>query len=73
MKKEPSLFVFDDGNLYMTVDLAKISLIAKRPGGGGGYWLNAGGQSIPVPQLAGAAIHDAWVAYQGKFNPKTDR
>lgn len=73
MKTEPSLFVFDDGELEMTVDLAKITLMSKRADGT--YWLRMlGGDSLHLQNgVAGAAIRTAWVAYQGKFNPTTDR
>ena len=69
--KNPSLFLFDDGNLQMTVDLSKIALMSKRAEGS--YWLSTGGQSVTVPAVAAVAILEAWTAFQGKFNPKTDR
>lgn len=84
-KHTPSLFIFkttetvedttDDGSgatervtCEMIVDLEKVTLIARRPVGGG-YWLNTGGPSIPVPEAAGAAILNAWIAFRGKFIP----
>lgn len=78
---KPSLFIFatteatDDGEHVtcdMTIDLAMVALVAKRPVGGG-YWLNLGGQSIPMPEAAGVALREALIAYKGKFNPQTDR
>ena len=72
MKTEPSLFVYDDGHIEMTCDLAKVALMAKRDNGS--YWLRmVGGDSLNVPALPGAAIRAAWIAYQGKFNPTTAR
>lgn len=68
--KNPSLFTFHDAktDICMTVDLAKLALVSKRPQGGGCY-VNLGGQSIPTPDNAGEAILGAWVAFQGKFIP----
>lgn len=72
MKTTPSLFVFEDGVLELTVDLEKIALMTKRADGS--YWLRVvGGDSLNVAAAPGAAIRNAWVAYQGKFNPATDR
>lgn len=72
MNTTPTLFVFTNDTLEMTVDLAKIALIAKRENGT--YWLRlTGGESINVAADAGAAIRTAWIAFQGKFNPSTDR
>ncbi len=72
MKTEPSLFVFEDGTTEITVDLAKIALMAKRESGA--YWLRTiGGESLQLPPAPGAAIRKAWIAYQGKFDPAKDR
>jgi hypothetical protein len=74
MKTDTSLFLFEDAasELEITVDLAKIALMAKRAGGR--YWIRmTGGDSLDVPPEPGLAIRTAWIAYQGKFNPTTDR
>lgn len=72
MNTTPTLFVFENGTLEITVDLAKVALMAKRENGT--YWLRfAGGESLNVAPDAGTAIRTAWIAYQGKFNPATDR
>jgi hypothetical protein len=70
MSKLPSLFTFADAEtgISMTIDLAKVALISKRPQGGG-YYVNLGGQSIPCPDNAGETILAAWLAFQGKFVP----
>lgn len=71
MNPTTSLFVFENDNNEITVDLAKIALMVKRADG---YWLRmAGGDSLPVKADAGVAIRTAWIAYQGKFNPATER
>ena len=70
----PSLFVFEDADrgLELTVDLEKVALMAKRASGN--YWLRmVGGDSLDVPEVAGIAIRTAWIAFQGKFSPNTDR
>ncbi len=66
----PSLFTFDhpETGICMTVDLAKVCLISRRPNGGG-FYINLGGQSIPCPDAAGEAFTAAWLAFQGKFIP----
>lgn len=64
----PSLFTYDDGTLCMTFDLAAVVLISKRPNGGG-YYVNLGGQSIPVPTEVADALTPALVAFKGKFIP----
>lgn len=74
MKTEPSLFLFEDttGEAELTVDLAKIALMAKRAGGR--YWIRlTGGDSLDLPPEPGLAIRTAWIAYQGKFDPAKDR
>lgn len=73
MKPTPSLFVFEGEGLEITVDLAKIAYMAKRADGS--YWIRmTGGDSLnPPAAAAGVAIRSAWIAFQGKFNPATDR
>lgn len=73
MKKTgiPSLFIFDDGNLHMAFDLSAVVLISKRPNGGG-YYVNMGGQSVPVPTEVAEALEPALVAFKGKFTPGQD-
>ena len=72
MKTDPSLFTFTNDTLEITVDLAKIALMAKRESGA--YWLRTiGGESVQLAPEAGVAIRGAWIAYQGKFDPAKDR
>lgn len=74
MSKTPSIFTFTHTDaeigttIAMSVDLAKVALVSKRPVGGG-YYVNLGGQSIPCPDNAGEAILAAWLAFGGKFIP----
>lgn len=69
---QTSLFLFTNNELEVTVDLAKVALMAKRIDGS--YWLRmTGGDSLNVPAEVGVAIRTAWIAFQGKFNPATDR
>lgn len=70
-KTGPSLFVFDDGTLHMTFDLRAVVLISKRPTGGG-YYVNMGGQSVPVPNEVAEALEPALIAFKGKFTPAQD-
>lgn len=72
MKTTTTLFVFEDGAREVTVDLAKIALMAKRYDGS--YWLRmTGGDSLNLDAGVGVAIRTAWVAFQSKFDPAKDR
>ncbi len=72
MNTTPTLFAFTTDTLEITVDLAKVALMAKRENGS--YWLRlTGGDSLNIAAEPGAAIRTAWIAFQGKFNPATDR
>jgi hypothetical protein len=64
----PSLFVFGT----LTVDLSKVALMRRRADDT--WWLRTtGGESLPLAEAEGEAVHAAWVAFVGKFDPRKER
>lgn len=74
MPNQPSLFTVvheEDKTRTITVDLAQIAAMSMRPQAGD--WIITCGGAWLMPLWAGQQVHDAWVAFRGKFNPQTDR